>query len=414
MRKLVGISFVFVLTLSAARGEDFLQFRGPGGQGASSETGLPVTWDDTRNIVWRTELPGFGASSPISLGDDLFVTCYSGYGVSRDGSENMDDLRLHVVRVNREAGDIIWNKVIQPALPESERVRDHGYAAATPVTDGESLYVFFGKSGLFAFDFDGNQKWRAEVGSRTHGWGSGTSPVLFENLVIVNASVESGDLVAVNNETGREVWRAPGMLESWSTPHLVQLADGSHELVVSVEDKILGFDPATGAELWTCDGIQSYVCPSIISQDGIVYALGGRRSRAIAVRAGGRGDVTESHRLWVAEAGSNVSSPVIHEGYLYWVSDRNKMAYCVNLQDGEVAYSKRFGGQPYASTLLADGKLYVVTRYDGTFVLAAKPEFEQLAHNTLDDDSTFNASPIVSHGKLILRSDRFLYCIGEG
>jgi hypothetical protein len=237
--------------------------------------------------------------------------------------------------------------------------------------------------------------------------------VLFDDLVIVNASVESGNLVAVNKATGKEVWRMPGMEKSWNTPHLVQLPNGSHELVVSVKDKILGFDPATGEELWTCDGIQDYVCPSIISQGGIVYALGGRRSRAIAVRAGGRGDVTESHRLWVAEAGSNVSSPVIHEGYLYWVSDRNKTAYCVNLEDGEVVYSKRFAGQPYASMLLVDGKLYVVTRYDGTFVLAAKPEFEQLAHNTLDDDSTFNASPIVTHGKLILRSDRFLYCIGE-
>ena len=204
------------------------------------------------------------------------------------------------------------------------------------------------------------------------------------------------------------------MERSWNTPHLVQLANGSYELVVSVKGRILGFDPATGEEIWECDGIQDYVCPSMISQDGIVYAIGGRRSQAIAVRAGGRGDVTESHRLWVAEAGSNVSSPVIHEGYLYWVSDRNKTAYCVDLKDGEVVYSKRFGGQPYASTLLADGKLYVVTRYDGTFVLAAKPEFEQLAHNTLDDDSTFNASPIVSNGKLILRSDRFLFCIGEG
>ena len=297
-------------------------------------------------------------------------------------------------------------------LDASHRAARPG-AAATPVIEGESLYIFFGKSGLFAFDLDGNQMWRADVGSKTHGWGCGTSPVLFDDLVIVNASVESGDFVAVNKATGKEVWRMPGMEKSWNTPHLVQLPNGSHELVVSVRDKILGFDPATGEELWTCDGIQDYVCPSIISQGGIVYALGGRRSRAIAVRAGGRGDVTESHRLWVAEAGSNVSSPVIHEGYLYWVSDRNKTAYCVALKDGEVVYSKRFGGQPYASTLLADGKLYVVTRYDGTFVLAARPEFKQLAHNTLDDDGTFNASPIVSNGKLILRSDQFLYCIGK-
>ncbi len=412
MHRIAGITFVFVLALSPTYAEQWLQFRGPGGQGVSGETGLPVTWDDNQNITWRTELPGYGASSPIALGNDIYVTCYSGYGLKGDEPGEMDDLRLHVVRINQPSGDIVWDKVIKPALPESERVRDHGYAAATPVTDGETLYVFFGKSGLFAFDLDGNQRWRTDMGPKTHGWGSGTSPILFDDLVIVNASVESGDLVAVHKATGKEAWRVPGMESSWNTPHIVQLADGSHELVVSVRDRILGFDPATGEELWTCDGIPDYVCPSIISQDGIIYALGGRRSRAVAVRAGGRGDVTESHRLWVAEAGSNVSSPVIHDGHLYWVSDRNSTAYCVNLKDGEVVYAKRFGGQPYASTLLADGKLYVVTRDSGTFVLAARPEFEQLAHNELSDDSTFNASPIVAGGKLILRSDRYLYCIG--
>ena len=121
----------------------------------------------------------------------------------------------------------------------------------------------------------------------------------------------------------------------------------------------------------------------------------------------------ETHRLWVAKAGANVSSPVVHGDHLYWVSDKNRVAYCVNREDGDVVYNKRFKGQPYASTVVADNKLYVVTRYSGTFVLAAKPEFEILSHNEFGDESVFNASPVVADGKILIRSDKYLYCVSE-
>ena len=408
----MGVLPVFITLLmlaAAANAGEFPQFRGPGGLGVSDETNLPVAWSDTENMLWKTELPGFGAASPITLGDRLYLTCYSGYGT--ESGQKMEDLTLHVVCVNRSDGSIAWDTRVKPKLPESERVRDHGYAGPTPATDGDHLYVFFGKTGVMKFDLNGNQIWQTDVGSKTHGWGCGTSPVLYRNLVIVNASVESGSLVAIDKNSGTEVWRAAGMDDSWNTPHLVQLADGRQELVVSVKDYILGFDPATGSELWRCDGIPDYVCPSVVSKDGIVYAIGGRQSRAIAVRAGGRGDVTDSHKLWEAKAGANVSSPIIHDGHLYWVSDRNKVAYCLRLSDGEVLYSERFPGQPYASAAAGDGKVYIVTRYDGTYVLAATPEMTRLAHNQLEDNSTFNASPVISNGQILLRSDRYLYCV---
>ncbi len=400
------------MIVSSSTAADWPQFRGPGGQGATSEANLPLIWSDTENLAWKTELPGYGASSPIALGDRLYVTCYSGYGIDGANPGAMEDLRLHVVCLSKD-GKIVWDQHVRPKLPESERVRDHGYAAPTPATDGEHLYVFFGKTGVLKFDLDGKQLWQADVGDKTHGWGCGTSPVLYKNLVIVNASVESHSLVAINKDSGEEVWRAGGMDSSWNTPHLVDVGGDKQELVVNVKGKILAFDPETGEQLWNCDGIPDYVCPSVVSHEGIVYVIGGRTSRAIAVRAGGRGDVTETHRLWEAKAGANVVSPVVHDGYLYWVSDRNRIAYCVRLEDGKVVYAERFPGQPYASALVGDGKLYIVTRSGGTYVLAAKPEFEQLAHNKLDDRSTFNASPIVADGKLFLRSDKYLYCVGK-
>lgn len=401
-----------VLWAPVAIAADWPQFRGPGGQGAASESKLPTTWSETQNVIWKTELPGFGASSPIAIGNRLYVTCYSGYGTDALSSGSMEELTLHVVCLDDD-GNTVWDRRLGPKLPETEHVRDHGYAAATPATDGQHLYVFFGKTGVLKFDLDGQQLWQADVGDKTHGWGSGTSPVLYKNLVIVNASVESGSLVALDKETGQQVWRAGGMNASWNTPHLVEVPGGEQELVVSVKGQILAFDPATGEALWNCTGVPDYVCPSIVSQSGIIYVIGGRTSMAIAVRAGGRGDVSSSHQIWEAKAGANVVSPVIHAGHLYWVSDRNNIAYCVRLSDGKVIYTQRFPAQPYASALVGDGKVYIVTRNKGTYVLAAKPEYELIAHNQVDDHSTFNASPIAAGGRLYLRSDHHLYCIGE-
>ncbi|MDI6449624.1 PQQ-like beta-propeller repeat protein [Anaerobaca lacustris] len=406
------VSACLVLFLCAAsRGENWPQFRGPGGLGVSQTENLPITWSETENVAWKTPLPGYGASSPIALAGRLYVTCHSGYGTERD--QTMEDLALHVVCVDGENGAILWDRQIEPTLPESPRVRDHGYAAATPATDGEHLYVFFGKSGVFKFDLDGRQLWRTNVGTGIHGWGSGTSPVLYEDLVIVNASVESESLMAMDKETGKEVWRAGGIRESWNTPHLVRTSDGRHELAVSIRGWVMAFDPKTGKELWRCAAIPDYVCPSIVSHESILYAIGGRASKAFAIRSGGRGDVTDTHKLWQADVGANVSSPVVHDGHLYWVSDRNQVAYCLRMADGEVIYAERVRMQPYASTLLADGRLYVVMRNGGTLVLAARSQFEQLAHNQLADRSTFNGSPIVHNGMLILRSDENLYALKE-
>jgi len=418
MRPLVGyrigcLAFLlstFSISVTAA---DWQQFRGPGGQGASTEKGIPARFSADENVAWKKELPGPGASSPIVVGDRVIVTSYSGYGRDVEKAGEMEDLRLWVVAMRASDGESLWKREISPRLPESEEVRDHGYAAPTPASDGKAIFAFFGKSGVIKLSLDGDILWQKTVGDETHGWGCGTSPVLYDNLVIVNASVESGSLVALDKGTGNEVWRAPGMRESWNTPHLVELEGGKKELVVSVQGWILGFDPATGRELWRAKGIDDYVCPSVVSKDGIVYATGGRSSRVVAVRAGGRGNVTSSHRLWEARTGANVSSPVIHDGHLYGVSDRTPVAYCVRLSDGEVVFSERVNVQPYASSVLIDGKLFVVTRREGVLVLAAKPAFEVIARNRLDDRTTFDASPAVADGKLFVRSNRHLWAISD-
>jgi outer membrane protein assembly factor BamB len=415
----LGPSFLVGCVAQSASGQggDWPRFRGPDGQGVSSTTDLPLEWDQTKNLAWKTALPGPGASSPITYGDRVYVTCYTGYFIPGQPGGSLEQLQRHLIAVRLDDGKMLWDKAVAAKLPEESKIRDHGFAANSPAADAERVYAFFGKSGVFAFDHDGNQLWQADVGSKTNGWGTAASPVLYEELVLVNASVESDSLVALDRRTGQEKWRAGGIREAWNTPLVVTAQSGRKELVVATQGSVLAFDPTSGQPLWSCKtDIAWYMVPSMVAADGVIYCLGGRSgTTALAVRAGGSGDVTGTHRLWTSQKGSNVSSPVYLDGHLYWMHEGRETAYCAKAATGEIVYEQRLdrAGEVYASALLAAGRLYYVTRNGKTFVLAAKPQFEQLAANDLSDRSLFNASPAVAGGRLLLRSDRYLYCIGQ-
>lgn len=399
---------------------DWNRFRGPDAGGVAADKGVPAVWSATENLAWKTALPGFGTSSPITVGDKIFVTCYSGYGLDEDSPGNLEDLQYHLVCLNRADGAILWDETLKPRLPENEYrgfVALHGFASATPTSDGQAVYAFFGRTGVVAYSLAGEQLWQADVGARMHQWGSAASPILFENLLIVNASIESGDLVALDKATGREVWRVPGIDRSWGTPLVVALPGGGQELVVSMEGKVLGLDPATGRSLWECAGVTDYVCPSVLAHNGVVYVTAGRKGLTLAIRAGGRGDVTATHLLWKLGKSPKVATPVYYDGHLYWINHQG-IVVCVQADTGEVVFEERLkvagrGDKVYASLVVADGKLVGVTRQDGAIVLAASPRFEELSRNQLGDPSVFNATPALSNGQLLLRSDRFLYCIGK-
>ena len=415
-RPIVLLCTLAVAAVASAAAGDWARFRGPEGLGVSTDAGLPVSWSEEENVVWKAELPGPGTSSPAILGERIFLTCYTGYAVPGQPRGAMDDLKRHVVCLHRD-GKILWTKAVASVLPDSPRIREnHGYASSTPVAEAGRLYVFFGKSGVFAFDHDGKQLWHADVGEGTSGWGSAASPILVGDTLIVNASVESRSLIALDKATGKERWRAGGIKESWNTPILVTTRDGKTELAVAIFGKVLGFDPATGERLWSCDtDIGWYMVPSLVTCDGIVYCIGGRgKGGALAVRAGGRGDVTASHRLWAIQKGSNVPSPVYHGGRLYWVHESGT-ACCADAKTGRIVYEQRLprAAQVYASPVLADGRLIVLSRWGRGWVLAAKPAFEVLATNELGRVGMTNASPALAAGRLYLRSDRFLFCIGK-
>lgn len=408
--------FGIFVAVALCGGADWPQYRGPGGSGASIDAGpLPVAWDDKQNVAWRTALPGFGASSPVTWNDRIFLTAYSGYGVNASEPGDIRRLQRHVVCLNLATGAVLWDRTVPAAQPEQPYegfLTLHGYASNTPATDGRRVYAFLGRSGVRAYDFDGREQWSADVGQGLDGWGSAASPIVFEHLLIVNAAVESHSLIALDKNTGRERWRAAPIRRCWGTPVIAASSRGS-ELVVSMEGQVLGFDPRTGKELWRCDAIPDYVCPSPVTAEGVVYVIGGRQGMALAIRTGGSGDVSQSHVLWRTGEGSNVASPLLHDGHLYWVSDRG-LAYCLEAASGKVVYKERMASDKvYASIVSADHKLFAVTREDGAYVLPAQPRFEILAHNKLaDDNSVFNAGPAPAGARLLLRSNRFLYALG--
>jgi outer membrane protein assembly factor BamB len=408
------------LTVQNAVANDWSQFRGTGALGRSDAKNLPLTWSDDKNIVWKTTLPGPGASSPITLGNKIFITCFTGFATSSREPGDMANLKRHLLCLNPGDGKILWETPVPADLPEQERVREnHGYASSTPSADTERIYAFFGKSGVFAFDHSGQQLWKAKVGDKLNGWGSATSPVLYKDFVIVNASIESDSLVALDNKTGKEVWRAGNIPESWHAPAFVTAPDGKIEIVIAKNGRVLGFDADTGAALWNLKtGIPWYMCPTPVSENGVVYVIGGRQPNgALAIRAGGRGDVGASHVIWKLGKGSNVPSPILHEDHLYFAHENLGIIYCVNAKTGELVYEERLDpnpGQIYASPVVGDGKIYFTARGGRTVVIAASPKFARLADNTLEGNrGVFNSTPAFTGNRMLLRSNRALYCIAE-
>lgn len=425
MRSLMIITWS-CLAITSLFASDWPQFRGPTGQGVSSSK-LPIEWGDAKNLKWKTPLPGPGSSSPIVWKDHIFVTCYTGYAMKKQGDiGKLDELKRHLLCINRNDGKILWDTVVEGIGDGEDKyqgfIQDHGYSSSTPVTDGETVFVYFGKAGVCAFDFTGKQLWKTMVGTKSSKirWGSASSLILHKNNVIVNAAEESRCVQALDKKTGTVVWKAenPKLELCYSTPLLVKVGD-AEELVVSMPGCVWSLNPDSGKPNWTTTTeITGNVSPSMIEHDGILYVNGGFPNilaSAIALKS-------DKHEvLWKSKNASYVASPVLHEGRLYLVSHTG-VARCVDPKTGESVYEQRLpikaegrgGSVAYASPLLADGKLYIVTRAGGAFVLSADPKYKLLASNKFsDDDTDFNASPAVMGNQLLLRSNKFLYCIGE-
>lgn len=434
-------AMLFVSSFANAQ-DDWSRFRGDDGKGIGESA--PTEWGPEKNIRWKTPLPGAGCSSPIVVGGKVFVTCYSGYGEARNNIGKKEDLKRHVVCIDQESGKELWSKTIPGTANEIDfagiGVTAHGYSSHTPVSDGEHLFVFLGKSGVIAYDLEGNELWQKEVGdqSDSKNWGSASSPIVHGDLVVIPALAESRSVYGLDKKTGEQKWvcESPAMDNTWSTPMVVDVDGERSDIVIGVPDELWAINPESGKLKWVASGIGGpstgfYTSP--VESDGVIYASVGGRSGGgtIAVRKGGSKDVTESHVTWNDQkTSSSFASPVVFKGNLFAVG-RGGIMQVVDIKTGDqiakvrmesTDESKpangggggRFGSADYGSPVIAGDKLYYTKGNGETFVFTADAECKQIAANKLTDDSEiFSGTPAISKGQLLIRSSKFLYCIGQ-
>ena len=411
--------------------EDWLRFRGPNGT-ATSDSELPVSWTPTENIAWKVDLPGAGVSSPIVVGDKVFVTCYSGYGLDRENPGDIEKLMRHVVCLDANTGEKVWQDDVPAVQPEDPYsgvgVPAHGYASHTPVSDGENVYVFFGKTGALAYTLSGEKLWHVPLGTESDPWkwGSSSSPIVHDDVVIVTASAESQAVVGLDKMTGKEVWRQEAtMLDGvWSTPALVETSEGRTDLVMSVAKEIWGLDPVTGKLLWYSEATgadQSQSSP-IVSGD-VIYAVTGRGGGSVAVKAGGKGDVSESNQVWTGRDSARFASPVASDNKMYIIAEDRISV--IDQASGERIGQERIrggssrgggfmDGSGYPSPVIAGNKLYHLKGNGEMFVFDVANGIEQISVNLFTEDSEkFGGSPAISNGRMYVRSDKYLYCVAD-
>jgi outer membrane protein assembly factor BamB len=397
--------------------QNWPQFRGPGGQGLSGESGLPVKWSGTSNVRWKTALPGPGHSSPVVWGGRIFLTAFR--------SERSAYLprflfsprgQLVVLGLDRTTGKILWERVVA-----TERIEEmhptNSPASPTPVTDGRHVFVYFGSFGLLCFDVDGNVVWEKRLGPYPNEWGSASSPVLHGDVLLLNVDTDADDyLLAVDKRTGRTRWQTPRgpVTRSWPSP-FIWTTGGREEIVISGSGRVKGYDPGTGRELWAVDGLTTWVAPTPVSgHDGLLYvaANGPGGNIIMAIRPGGRGNVTGTHVAWRHERGAPyISSPVLVGDYLYVVRNGGIMT-CLNARTGAVVWQERLParGDYYASLVAADGKIYAINEDGEVTVVAAQPSFQVLGVNMMGERTM--ASPAIAGGQIFIRTDDSLYAIG--
>ena len=401
---------------NAASAEHWPQWRGPLLNGTSPETGLPTRWDTTTNIAWSLPLPALSGSTPIVWDSHVFLNVATGNA-------------LELWAVNRDTGTVRWRRVLGSG---NRRARKQNMSSPSPVTDGTYVWTMTGTGRLAVFDFDGELIWGRDI-QQDYGrfglqWGYASSPLLHDGALYVQVlhgmmTDDPSYVLRIDGATGETVWKTNRPTnarrespDSYTTPTLLRY-DDSVEVVVTGADVVTGYDPGSGQELWRAAGLNpsnngAYrLVASPVAFGSLLYAPS-RERPLLALKAGGRGDVTLTHLAWSTNNGPDVPTPVTDGTYFYIVRD-NGVLWCLDAKTGAPVYGpQRLRRGTYsASPVLADGKLYATNEDGDTSVVVAGPRFELVAENALDDYAL--SSPAVSDGQIFLRTTQRLWAIGE-
>jgi outer membrane protein assembly factor BamB len=402
--------------------ENWPQWRGPSLNGLSGEKNLPVRWSTTEGITWKLDMPAWSGSTPIVWGDRIFLNV-------ADDLKVREGLNLFLWCVDRNKGTVLWKR---PLGGGNHQERKQNMSTPSPVTDGRNVWVMTGTGILKAFDFEGQEIWARDIpkdyGRFGLNWGYGSSPLLHGDSLFVQVlhGMRTDDpsyLLRIDKATGKTLWRVERPTkarmespDSYTTPALLRYANNT-EIVLTGGDVVTGHDPATGKELWRVDGLNPdndpnyrIVASPVVHGDLIIAPT--RERPMLALKAGGRGDVTKTHVLWSFANGPDVPTPVTDGTYLYVINDRGIM-WCLDPKTGKEIYGRqRLSPGTYSgSPVLADGKIYVTNEDGVTSVVKAGPAFELLAQNDFDDYAL--SSPAMSEGQIFIRTAKHLYCIGK-
>jgi len=424
MKKIVFlcVCYISVLATASAQGqENWPRFRGPNGQGISQATDLPVHWSANENIAWKTDIPGEGWSSPIVWNDHIFLTA-----TTEDGKN------CHVVAVDRKTGKILWDKIVFTQKPQQHRHDMNSYATPTPVTDGKTVFAVFSGGGFAALDFDSNVRWINSDLDFYSQHGMGTSPVLYNDLLILAVSHSNREepkglgwqtpwdksyLLALDKNTGKERWRGMRGLSriAHATPAIMRV-NGKDQIISPAGDVIQGFDPADGRLIWTVSSEGEPCVPSAVIGEDLVYSSPTNRAPIRAVRPDGKGDCTATHVVWEQNSNTPMMSSFLYvKPCLYTASDNGAFT-CLDAATGKVLWDIRLRtGALNPSPIYAGGKIYVLSEQGTTTVLKLsgnpKKPAEIVAKNELKEHC--RASMAVAGKQLIVRTDNRLWCIGK-
>jgi outer membrane protein assembly factor BamB len=381
------------------------RWRGPSGQGVVTGTGYPDTWSATEHVKWKVAVPGSGNSSPIVWGDRIFMT------TAYDGGR-----RLSVMAFRRADGVKVWETFAPEGRTPYGNHYKNGFASATPATDGERIYASFGPRGLIALDMNGKQVWFRDLGPMDAYHGTAGSPLLYKDrLILYQDQSRNSFIAAFDTKTGKTVWSTPREANvGWGTPIAVHVVDHD-EIIVNGQLRVQAYNPDTGAELWSCGGSTYEVIPTPVVGYGMVFCSSGRAGPTLAIKPGGKGDVTRSHLAWASQRGSPfVPSPILYGEHLYMINDMQSIITSFEATTGKLMFQNRLGAARRegfsASPVAVDGKIFFTNDEGETFVLKAGPTFELLHTNKIGEGTL--ATPALVDGRWYIRTERSLFAIG--
>jgi len=433
---IVNSSFGQALKISVDEQNNWAQWRGPWATGIANDGNPPIEWSEEKNISWKVEIPGKGHATPIIWGDQIFIATAIPTDITVNTNKSEEDEeesgrrgppsnstdKIHefsLLSIDKNTGKMLWRRKLREEYPADGTHELGSWASNSPVTDGKSIYAYFGSRGLYCLDMEGNLKWERNFGKmeKRHSFGEGSSPVVYkEKLIIVRDHEGQSAIIVMDKNSGEDVWiKNRDERSSWSTPFLVEI-NGQTQIIVNATNRILSYDLETGEIIWEGTGMTSNVIPMPVLKDNIIYLMSGFRGSALIaidlLKAKGNIDNSEAIVWKYDEYTPYTPSPVLMGDLLYFLRENKGRLSCLNAKDGKENYTNEKIeelGDLFTSPIGSNDRLYFLGRKGLTCVIKHGPEFKVLANNQLDD--IFIASPIIVGDTIYLRGSKYLYSI---